>query len=75
MKWFLIVFVLLAACVNETKRVADNAEVRLIQEPTTMKCFVVVATSLGVAMAPVECPPPTRPTPSVTPAAPTPEAP
>lgn len=63
-------FVALAACDKKTeyrnysKEAIDAAELRLIREPQTGACYVVVAfvnfKSAGIAMAPSSCPPSVR---------------
>jgi len=50
----------LAACRKETP-LTELTEVRLVREPMSGACFVVVATTFGggsLAVAPAPCPPP-----------------
>ena len=62
--WILCLLLGLAACNDrgcDAQSFADRTEVRLVKEPQTGACFVVVMTTYGdgsLAVAPAPCPPP-----------------
>jgi hypothetical protein len=60
--WILLLLTGLAACEKKTTNaMSELTEVRLVREPMSGACFVVVATTFGggsLAVAPAPCPPP-----------------
>lgn len=62
--WILACITTLAACSDrgcDARSFAARTEVRLVQEPTTKACYVVVTSTYGdgsLAVAPAPCPPP-----------------